>query len=282
MSAKAAACFEQMPDSVRTDFGHRTVRLRHRLANHPLFDLEQLVALSQTLPPERIEFNAGNLPINQDPDSVPHTGLNVRDTIEQIAHCGSWMVLKHIQHQPEYATLLNAALDEVSVAIAPQPLFSRVGFIFISSPDAVTPYHIDPENNILLQIRGSKVMSLFDPNDRSLVGHEALEAFYTRGHRNLNLSDAQLAGAREYALAPGDAIHVPQHAPHFVRNGAEVSVSFSITCHTPGSDRCQGIYWANRQLRRTGLQPSPPGSGADTAKYGVYRALRGIKRRLAR
>ena len=26
------------------------------------------------------------------------------------------------------------------------------GFIFISSPDAVTPYHFDPEHNILLQL----------------------------------------------------------------------------------------------------------------------------------
>ena len=32
----------------------------------------------------------------------------------------------------------------------------REAFIFISSPNTVTPYHMDPEYNFLLQIRGTK------------------------------------------------------------------------------------------------------------------------------
>ena len=43
------------------------------------------------------------------------------------------------------------------------------GFIFVSSPGSVTPYHIDPERNFLLQVRGNKTMHMFDGSDRSLL-----------------------------------------------------------------------------------------------------------------
>jgi len=43
--------------------------------------------------------------------------------------------------------------------------FSQQAFIFVSSPEAVTPLHMDPEHNFLLQVRGLKTLHLFDPND---------------------------------------------------------------------------------------------------------------------
>ena len=45
-------------------------------------------------------------------------------------------------------------------------MLTSQGFIFVSSPNSVTPYHFDPEHNILLQIRGSKVMTQFPAGTR--------------------------------------------------------------------------------------------------------------------
>ena len=36
----------------------------------------------------------------------------------------------------------------------------RRGYIFISAPNATTPVHFDPEQNLLLQIRGRKEMNV--------------------------------------------------------------------------------------------------------------------------
>jgi len=71
-------------------------------------------------------------------------------------------------------------------------------------------------------------------------------------------------------------------APHWVQNGDEVSVSFSITFRTPASERRQVVYCANADLRRKGLNPRPPGASAfrDLAKYYGFRARNGIKRAL--
>ena len=59
------------------------------------------------------------------------------------------------------------------------------GFIFVSSPNAVTPYHFDPEHNILLQLRGTKVMTQFPAGDTRFAPDETHEGYHTGGHRNL-------------------------------------------------------------------------------------------------
>ena len=53
---------------------------------------------------------------------------------------------------------LTTALSEIKpfAELASTGMKQKQGFIFISSPGSVTPFHIDPENNFLLQIRGSK------------------------------------------------------------------------------------------------------------------------------
>jgi hypothetical protein len=73
-------------------------------------------------------------------------------------------------------------------------------------------------------------------------------------------------------------------APHFVRNGPDVSISLSITFHTAESDREHGVRMLNSYLRRAGMRPTPPGPHVrrDALKYAAFRALRSVKRRARR
>src|SRR3546814_4592717 len=112
-------------------------------------------------------------------------------------------------------------------------------FIFVTSPNNVTPLHMDPEYNFLLQVRGTKLMSLFDHEDRDIVSEEQLE-LYPGKHRNLPYREAFEKVGTQQHLAPGDSIFVPLFDPHWVQNGPEVSVSFSITWHTDH-------YWRDRK-----------------------------------
>jgi hypothetical protein len=233
--------------------------LRHDLAGHKLFEMARLTALAKALPADRIEYNAGDLPIGQDPQATPMTALTAEETLRRIAEHRSWMVLKNIERDPDYAALLNACLDDIAPATR-GAMRRREGFIFISSPGAVTPFHMDPEHNILMQIRGSKTFRIF-PAEGALVSDAQHEAFHRAGgHRNLPYREEFDAAATAYRLFPGDALHAPVKAPHWVKVGPDVSVSLSITWRSEASEAEASLRRANGWLRARGLVPPPPGA----------------------
>jgi hypothetical protein len=273
------------PGEFRAGFDRRPFLIRHRLCGHPLFALPRLLELARRLPEEEIEYNAGDLPVTIASDLTPRTGLSVEETIRRIAECRSWMVLKRVERDPAYGELLRRCLAEVqalSEPLRPGMHFAQA-FIFLSSPRAVTPYHMDPEHNFLLQIRGSKRVHQWDPRDRTVVSERDLERFYGGAHRNMVLDDAARGKAAVVDLEPGYGLHFPVTAPHWVQNGPEVSLSFSITFRTPDLERRAAVHRVNGYLRGHGWRPSPVDARprADSLKYTAFRAWRRA-RRLAR
>ena len=185
--------WKSVPLSSRITSRRQPFLIRHNLCDHPLFKVGRLLELAKSLPPKNIEYNAGQIPVNVDPDLTPLNGLSVEDTIERIQSCKSWMAIKYVENDPKYRDLLHECLDEVrmhSEPIAPGMQMAQ-GFIFLSSPGSVTPYHIDPEHNFLLQVRGGKTIHLYDGRDRSLLTEQNLEGFYSGRHRNLKIDEAQ-------------------------------------------------------------------------------------------
>jgi hypothetical protein len=121
---------------------------------------------------------------------------------------------------------------------------------------------MDPEENFLLQIRGTKTMSVFDPADRRVVSEPDLERFLSGAHRNLAWREEFQRRARAFDLRPGLALHVPFASPHWVQNGPEVSISFSITFNTRASMRTLHAHRLNARLRQWGVAPVPVGRSA--------------------
>jgi hypothetical protein len=252
--------------------------IRHNLSNHKLFSLPRLVELAQTLPTESVEYNSGQIPVSQDPSLTPRNGLSMEETIRRIEECQSWMVLKNVERDPEYRALLDACLDEMRPFTGKftSGAIRRDAYIFVTSPNSVTPYHIDNEYNFLLQIRGQKEISQFDRADRSIISEVELERFYAGGHRNLVFKEEYQAKAKVFQLQSGDGLHFPIAAPHWVKNGPEVSISFSITFRDAIAERKEMVYRMNAQLRKFGLHPVPPGfsSVRDNLKFNAYRVWR--------
>lgn len=275
-----SALLELEARAMREDFDRRPFALRHRLCAHPLFALPRLIALARRLPPECIEYNAGDLPVGQDPRATPRNGLGAEETLRRIARCGSWMVLKDVQRDPDYAALLGDCLADLRV---PDMRLAQ-GFVFVSSPGAVTPFHMDPEHNFLLQVAGRKTIYVFDPADREVLAEEDLERFYAGAHRNLAWRETWQPRARAFVLSPGDGVHVPVTAPHWVQNGGAVSVSFSVTFRSRASERRAQVYAMNARLRRRGRVPAPYGASAfrDALKGFSLRLIRRAERLLAR
>lgn len=257
---------------------------RHHVGEGELFSIPALVELGRRLPECAVEYQSGDVPVWLDPAVAPKTGLSLEDTLWKIEDCASWVVLKHVERVPEYRALMERLLGEV--AEAHEELSGAVldpaAFLFVSSAASVTPYHIDPEHNFLLQIRGQKTMFVWDPGDRVALPEEDLEHFHSGGHRNLAYGDRLQLRALRFDLSPGDVLHVPVTAPHWVQNGGAVSISLSVTFRTPASYRREILHRINGHLRRLRLQPRPPGASpfADRLKLAGFGTLRRMRRGL--
>ena len=255
--------------------------LPHQLRRHPLLEIEALAALAEALPPASIEYNKADQPIGIDGKPDP-TGIPIGETIRRIEASGSWAALKNIEQVPAYAALLEDLLAELRPEIEARTgrMLKTQAFVFITSPGGVTPYHFDPEHNILLQIRGSKVMTQFPAGDPAFAPDEVHESYHTGGPRELRWRDELAAGGREFALGPGEALFVPVMAPHHVRNGPEPSVSLSITWRSEWSFAEADARAFNAALRRYGIRPRatgrwPQGNEAKALGWRVIRKLRG-------
>lgn len=267
-------------------FDRRPFVVRHHVREDPLFTIPALVELARRLPESSVEYQSGRVPVGLDPAAAPKTGLSLAETLLRIDDCASWVVLKHVERVPAYRDLMLRALDEVAAAhpALPGRILDPAAFVFVSSAASVTPYHIDPEHNFLLQIRGEKTMYVWDPADRRAVPEEELERFHAGGHRNLAFADELQRQATRFDLVAGDALHVPTTAPHWVQNGGAVSVSLSVTFRTPDNYRREALYRINARLRRMRLRPRPPGSSpvADWVKLASFEALRRARRAVRR
>lgn len=262
------------------DFNRNPFMFQHRLCGHPLFELSRLVKLAKQLPESFVEYNAGNLPVSIEWKKTPKNGLSVEETIRRIEECSSWMVLKRVDQDPQYRQLLDSCLDEVQQLSEPLDpgMYDRAGAIFISSPNAVTPYHLDHEYNFLAQIRGLKTMNVFDPYDRTLLSEQELERYFAGGRRdrNLDFRDEYQQRAYVFNMEPATGVHIPSCAPHWVKNGNNVSISFSIGFYTSVSRRQANVHLLNSKLRKLGLHPTPYGRSRarDTFKAVTSLTLR--------
>lgn len=258
-----------------------SIKLTHALRDHPLLGLDALADMAARIAPGDIEYNRGDLPTGIAAEDIPANGLSIGDTIRTIDTNGSWMVIKFIEQLPEYRTLLLDLLGEIepTVSAATGEMLTPQGFIFLSSPGSMTPFHFDPEHNILLQLRGTKTMSVFPPGDDRFADPSAHETYHCGGHRNLVWNDAMAGGGTCVGLAPGEAVYVPVMAPHFVRNGDAASVSLSITWRSQWSYQEADARCTNAMLRRIGLNPAPPPRWPhySAIKANVWRAARRLR-----
>lgn len=271
-------------ETFRANFNRNPFVIGHKLSGHPLFSLPSLIELSKRLPEDCVAYNAGDIPVGQGLYKGPRTGLSIQETIRRIEECRSWMVLKFVERDAEYRELLDSCLDQVQLLSEPLApgMRKREGFIFISSPGSVTPYHMDPEYNFLLQIRGAKTVNIFDGADRSVLSEEELEQFYAdpAGEYNLSFKEEYRSKAMKFEISPGLGLHFPATAPHWVENGPEVSISFSITFENAALYRRSIVYTANSRLRRFGIRTAPAGRSAlrDSAKFYSFLALGRMRR----
>lgn len=265
--------------TAKTKFLKTAFTLKHSLADHPLFALSKLVELAKSMPRDKIEYNSGKVAIGVKPEDVPKIDKSPEEVIRAIETDNAWMVIKRVESHPAYRSILESFVREANIA-AGRPADEATdieGFIFVSSANATTPFHIDAEENILIQVKGDKFVRTFDNADRSLVGEEEMELSPSK-HRNLPYEDWFESRATLHSLKPGDALHMPYTVPHWVSTGSSYSISMAMTWKTPEVLRLNKIRTMNGTLRRFGLPQRPPGASPtlDAAKVLLHDTLHAI------
>lgn len=252
--------------------------LSHNMTLHPLLEREALADLSERLPQTSVEYNRGDLAIDARSNDGIGNGLSIADTIRDIENTQSWAVLKNIEQDSAYRDLLHGLLSDIQSEIEAKTgsMLTPQGYIFISSPNAVTPYHFDPEHNILLQLQGEKWMTQFAPGEERFAPASCHEAYHLGAGRNLPWDDAFNDQGQICHLTPGKAVYVPVMAPHFVRNGAMASLSLSITWRSEWSYDEANARAFNAMLRKYGVTPAAPMRypGRNRAKSIGWKLLR--------
>ena len=257
--------FNHEPLDFAKGFNRTPFELSHNLANHPLFELPRLTEVAKQMwlrGGGDVTFHVGEKPINERWDNVTRRRLSVLDAIEKINTSGSWILIKSIQNVPGYDKLLKKGMEELEELIGDglsEKILWLDAYLFIASPHAVTPYHIDAESTFLMQIHGEKTYNVFDPNDRSILTAKEIEEYYVGDLSSATYREESQDKAYVFNMAPGTGLHQPARAPHWVRNGDDFSVTLSFLFLTREYTMQARVYQANHYLRKLGMSPSEPG-----------------------
>src|SRR6266851_3888813 len=156
-------------------FAQRSILVQHSLVDHPLFTMEAIAELADRLPPHSVRREHGHLPIADSQSYVDVGEGPPSASILDVERNGFRIALRDIQQVSEYAEVVNECLDEVEPLVGTREggMRFRAGYLFISCPAATTPMHFDAEHSFLLQLRGTKHVSVaaFE-NDLAKLRHE--------------------------------------------------------------------------------------------------------------
>jgi hypothetical protein len=259
-------------------FAKRSIAVRHRLADHPLFTVDAIAELADRLPPKSVRRVQGDLPLDAGHRYVDVGVGPPSQTVRDVERSGVRIALRDIQQVAEYAELIDECLDKVAELVAEREggMTQRSGYLFISCPASTTPMHFDVEHSFLLQVSGIKHVSVAAFEDKPEIRQRELERWMDGEASDLDAMQEEAVTTR---IEPGLGVYLPSFVPHWVETEAGVSISFSIPFYTSHTARAEGVSRINKQLRQFHLSPRPLGVSEriDTTKVAVFRSLQKLR-----
>jgi hypothetical protein len=250
-------------EEARDKFNRRHFLFTHTLADSAEFELPQLIELAKATAetrPKDLYYDVGDVAIGQRWETIARGSLPIDETIGRIETQGAWIVLWRAELHPRYSRLLEAVMSDILEMTGRdiERLIKKSEVIlFITSPNRITTYHIDRECNFLMQVSGNKEISVFHPDDREVLPEAEIERFWTVDNNAPIYRENLQHRAEKFTLEPGSGIHLPVNAPHWLKNGDNISVTASFNFQFRDSVRAD-LYRANYYLRKFGFNPRAP------------------------
>jgi hypothetical protein len=245
------------------NFDRHPFQFRHALNKLEIFQMPALLKLAEHCMRKReaqSHFEIGESLVNGYFGKRP-TDVTLVEALERIGEGDSWIALKRVHEVPDYRAALEQMISELSELTATnlrRTYHDPILTIFITSPNRITPYHMDGETNFLAQVQGSKSVFVYDAHNPRVLTAEDMEKFWT-GHLQAPKWNKDLSeGKWSYELSPGLGVFHPLAFPHWVKNGNNVSISLSINFKQVRNDAI-GAYRTNYYARKIGLHPTEPG-----------------------
>jgi hypothetical protein len=251
-------------------FPRRSVEFAHDLHRDDRLTLASVADLADRLPRRSVIADTAAQPLLV-PQGGPPRGVLERpgDVIRDLHNANAWLTLLMVEEDPAMAELMNTYLDRLEAGMSAQQgkrvkMRKRVAFVFVSSPNSVTPVHFDIEHSLLMQVSGCKTVSVGRFESDAVRRHE-LDRYWNGSHGRIETLQPEVAA---YTLTPGRAVYIPPGTPHWVHNGPDISLSVTLTYFTQATVRETRVENFNAKLRRRHLNPREPGRSAalDTAK----------------
>ncbi|WP_244145373.1 cupin-like domain-containing protein [Paraburkholderia mimosarum] len=264
------ACKEEF----KSNFNLHSFKFKHTLDRSGLFEIPRIVELARRMIEQNgnicaLNFKHGSI-ATKFGDGSMGTQSNAMsrserldETVSRLGENGTWIKLTRAQdYDPDYAHVLDVITSELE-ELSGWPLREDMTYVamtlLLSSPKIATPFHIDHESNFLFQMQGAKDVCLFPASDRELVPDEEVERYYSGNFDAACYRREMQDRGTVYRLAPGEVVHHPPLAPHWVKNDDNISVSISINYCMKSIEKRARVYQANYFLRKMGLKPLRPG-----------------------
>ena len=245
------------------NFDHRPFEFRHALNTMEIFQMPALLRLAERCMQKRqhkSHYETGEPVVNVCFGNKP-ADMTLVQALERIGESRNWIILKRIHEEPEYRAALElfiTELSELTGADLRRRYRDPILTVFITSPNRITPYHLDGEANFLAQVQGRKSVFLYNAHDPQILTQEELERYWTGHLPAPRWHDELSEGHWRYEVSPGVGVFNPATFPHWVKNTDNVSVSVSINFKRVRNDAI-GANRANYYARKIGLHPTAPG-----------------------
>jgi hypothetical protein len=256
-------------------------RFRHGLVGHPLLTLDAIAQLGSELPAQSISAEVGVKPLAA--GSAAGVAVPVGDIAEQIrqiAANSSWFTLLHIHQVDRYQRLVDEILDGLAATtgLPESSLRRRMGFLFASSPKAITAAHFDIEHSFCMQLEGTRMLGFGKfADDEQRARH--VEGYWAGDFGRFDTLPEITA---EYEIGPGDGCYIPPYTPHWITNYDNTSLSLTVTFFNDDNEHESLVQAFNTRIRKFGINPPAYGVAPrrDRAKVGFMKVYGGAKRRL--
>src|SRR5215469_12534500 len=258
-------------------FPQGSVGFVHDLHLDDRVTLAAVADLADRLPRRSVIVDTAAQPLLVPQGGPPRGALDrPGDVIRDLHNANAWLTLLNVEADPGMADLMNTYLDQLEAGMAAKQgkrvkMRKRVAFVFVSSPNSVTPVHFDIEHSLLMQVSGCKIVSVGRFESDATRRHE-FDRYWNGSHGRIEDLQPEVAS---YTMTPGRAVYIPPGTPHWVHNGPDISLSVTLTYFTAATVRENRVEDFNSRLRRRHMKPQEPGHSAivDTAKVCAVGAL---------
>lgn len=243
----------------------KTFSLTHNLTNHPSLQLDHLMKVVSKHPKDKLLFSAelNKLDNNFDYALDDHKEVDYQKILETIKNTNSsYIAIKNPELNESFKDIYNdinsdlgLIMQELGIGSSPiEPML----WIFIASPNAITPFHIDRFSNFIMQIRGSKELAVYPPRNSTVVPTEITEAYIDWAGKSPLWKEETDHLATKYFFKPGEAAHIPFTSGHYVKNGSDdISITISVFFYTEKSLQWTKAMKLNNRLRKFGIKTNP-------------------------